>query len=55
MLMNRYTIAGSLIGGIKNNQECIDFCAKNNIYCDIELITIREIKEVYQILKSKSD
>lgn len=41
--MNRYTIAGSLIGGIKNTQECINFCAEHKIYCEIELTTIKDI------------
>ncbi|CAL5224213.1 g6859 [Coccomyxa viridis] len=38
LLFKRLTIAGSLIGGIKETQEMLDFCGKNNITCDVEEI-----------------
>ena len=36
----RLTIAGSLIGGIKETQEMLDFCGKHGIVCDVEEIPI---------------
>lgn len=44
----RRSIAGSVIGGLKETQEMIDFCSKNNIACDIELIPIQKVNEAYQ-------
>jgi alcohol dehydrogenase (NADP+) len=44
----RRSIAGSDIGGLKETQEMLDFCAKNNIACDIELIPIHKVNEAYQ-------
>ncbi|CAK0785409.1 hypothetical protein CVIRNUC_008618 [Coccomyxa viridis] len=38
LLFKRLTIAGSLIGGIKETQEMLDFCGKENITCDVEEI-----------------
>ncbi len=40
--------AGSLIGGIKEIQEMLDFCAEHNVTSDIELIAIQDINEVYE-------
>ena len=36
----RLTIAGSLIGGIKETQEMLDFCGEHGIVCDVEEIPI---------------
>ena len=47
VIMGRKRIAGSLIGGIKETQEMLDFCGKHNIVCDIELIRMQEINEAY--------
>jgi uncharacterized zinc-type alcohol dehydrogenase-like protein len=47
IIMGRKRIAGSLIGGIKETQEMLDFCGKHNIVCDIELIRMQEINEAY--------
>ncbi len=44
----RRTLAGSLIGGIKETQEMLDFCGKHNITADIELIPIDQINEAYE-------
>lgn len=53
MIMGRKTIAGSLIGGIAETQELLDFCGKHNIVSDIELIDIDTINESYErMLKS---
>lgn len=48
LIMRRKQLAGSLIGGIKETQEMLDFCAKNHIVCDIEMINIQDINEAYQ-------
>ena len=42
------SLAGSLIGGIKETQEMLDFCGKNNITSDIEMIPIDKINEAYE-------
>ena len=54
LLVNtRRSIAGSLIGGIKETQEMLDFCGKHNIVSDIELINIQDINTAYKrMLKS---
>ena len=53
LIFQRHQIAGSLIGGIKETQEMLDFCGKNNIVCDIEMINADQINEAYErVLKS---
>ncbi|MEH6514398.1 MAG: NAD(P)-dependent alcohol dehydrogenase, partial [Maribacter arcticus] len=54
LIMGRKSIAGSLIGGIKETQEMLDFCGEHNIVSDIEMIDIQNINEAYERLK-KSD
>lgn len=44
----RRSLAGSVIGGIRETQEMLDFCSKNNIACDIELVPIQKVNEAYQ-------
>jgi uncharacterized zinc-type alcohol dehydrogenase-like protein len=49
----RHSLAGSAIGGIRETQELLDFCGKNNVACDIELIQIQKVNEAYdRVLKS---
>ena len=48
LIRRRRSIAGSLIGGIKETQEMLDFCAEHNIVCDIELIPIQQINTAYE-------
>lgn len=48
IILGRKRIAGSLIGGIKETQEMLDFCGEHNIVSDIELITIQEINKAYE-------
>ena len=53
LIHRRRSIAGSLIGGIKETQEMLDFCAQHHILADIELIPIQMINEAYErMLKS---
>ena len=54
LLWRRRRVAGSLIGGIRETQEMLDFCAANNIACDIELIAPARINEAYERME-KSD
>jgi uncharacterized zinc-type alcohol dehydrogenase-like protein len=48
LILKRRRLAGSLIGGIKETQEMLDFCAKHNILSDIESIKINEINTAYE-------
>ena len=48
LIGGRKKIAGSLIGGIKETQEMLDFCAKKKVYSDIELIQAQQINEAYE-------
>ena len=48
LIMGRKTLAGSLIGGIKETQEMLDFCGKHNIVSDVEMIDIQQINEAYE-------
>lgn len=53
LIMGRKTLAGSLIGGIKETQEMLDFCGKHNIVSDVEMIPIQDINKAYdRMLKS---
>jgi alcohol dehydrogenase (NADP+) len=50
LLMKRRRIAGSAIGGIRETQEMLDFCAEKGITADIELIRIQHVNEAYERL-----
>ncbi|HOZ24290.1 MAG TPA: NAD(P)-dependent alcohol dehydrogenase [Thermomonas sp.] len=53
LIFGRKSIAGSLIGGIKETQEMLDFCAEHGIVADIEMIAARDIEPSYErMLKS---
>ncbi|MDR3671188.1 MAG: NAD(P)-dependent alcohol dehydrogenase [Holophaga sp.] len=54
MILGRKTVAGSLIGGIKETQEMLDFCGEHGITSDVEVIRIQTINEAYQRMQ-KSD
>ena len=47
LIFKRRAIAGSLIGGIAETQEMLDFCAEHGIVADIEMIPIQEIDTAY--------
>ena len=53
MIMGRKSVAGSLIGGIAETQELLDFCGKHNITSDVEVIQIQDVNQAYErMLKS---
>jgi uncharacterized zinc-type alcohol dehydrogenase-like protein len=53
MILGRKSVAGSLIGGIAETQEMLDFCGEHNIVSEIEIINLQEINESYErMLKS---
>ena len=53
LIMGRRSLAGSVIGGIRETQEMLDFCGKHDIACDIEIIPIQKVNEAYErVLKS---
>ena len=48
LVFRRRMLAGSLIGGLPETQEMLDFCAEHGIACDIELLDIRNINQAYE-------
>jgi uncharacterized zinc-type alcohol dehydrogenase-like protein len=48
LIGNRRSIAGSLIGGLAETQEMLDYCAEHNIVSDVEMIKMSEINEAYE-------
>ena len=54
LLFNRRSLSGSLIGGIAETQEMLEFCSKHNITSDVEIIPIQKVNEAYERL-SRAD
>jgi len=54
LLFGRKRLSGSLIGGIKETQEMLDFCGAHSITSDVEVIPIQKVNEAYERLV-KSD
>ncbi|HVU22726.1 MAG TPA: NAD(P)-dependent alcohol dehydrogenase [Opitutus sp.] len=53
LIFRRRSFSGSLVGGIAETQEMLDFCGQHKIACDIEMIRMDEINEAYErMLKS---
>lgn len=53
LILGRKAVAGSVIGGIAETQEMLDFCGEHGITSDVEIIRIQEINEAYErMLKS---
>jgi uncharacterized zinc-type alcohol dehydrogenase-like protein len=48
LIAKRRSIMGSLIGGIKETQEMLDYCAAHNITSDVEVINIKDINTAYE-------
>jgi uncharacterized zinc-type alcohol dehydrogenase-like protein len=53
LVFQRRTLAGSLIGGIAETQEMLDYCADNNITCDVEVINIKDINVAFERMEKK--
>ena len=54
LINKRRNIAGSLIGGIKETQDMLDFCGKHEIVSEVEVIQMNQINEAYDRIQ-KSD
>ena len=53
LIFGRHSLSGSMIGGIPETQEMLDFCGKHNITADVEVIPIQKVNEAYErLLKS---
>jgi alcohol dehydrogenase (NADP+) len=53
LIFGRRSVSGSLIGGLKETQEMLDFCGEHNITSDVEVIAIQQVNEAYErLLKS---
>jgi len=48
LIFGRRSLVGSLVGGIKETQEMLDYCAAHNITSDVEMININQINEAYE-------
>ncbi len=48
LISKRKTIAGSMIGGLRETQEMLDYCADKNIVSDVEVIAMKDINEAYE-------
>jgi uncharacterized zinc-type alcohol dehydrogenase-like protein len=48
LITNGRSLVGSMIGGIRETQEMLDYCAEKNITSDVEVIPIQQINEAYE-------
>jgi uncharacterized zinc-type alcohol dehydrogenase-like protein len=48
LIMGRRSLSGSMIGGIAETQEMLDFCGEHNITADVEVIPIQKVNEAYE-------
>jgi uncharacterized zinc-type alcohol dehydrogenase-like protein len=48
LITNGRSLAGSMIGGIRETQEMLDYCAEKNLSSDIELIPVQKLEEAYE-------
>lgn len=48
LIIGRRSVAGSMIGGIKETQELLDFCGEHNIVSDVEMIDMQNINEAFE-------
>lgn len=55
LIFGRQSLSGSLIGGLQETQEVIDFCAEHKIIPDTKLVTGDQVDEVFKVLKEKND
>jgi len=47
LIMGRRRLAGSIIGGIRETQEMLDFCGKNNVPADVEVVPMKDVETAY--------
>jgi uncharacterized zinc-type alcohol dehydrogenase-like protein len=50
LLFRRRQLAGSLIGGLRETQEMLDFCGEHGITADVEVIPVQKVNEAYDRL-----
>jgi uncharacterized zinc-type alcohol dehydrogenase-like protein len=50
LILGRHSLSGSMIGGIAETQEMLDFCGKHGITSDVEVIPIQKVNEAYERL-----
>merc|ERR1711935_872203 len=55
LFFRRVNLSGSMIGGMADTQECLDFCAEKEIQPSIEIITANRLEEVFEKLMGKND
>lgn len=48
LILGRKSVAGSLIGGLPETQELLDFCGKHGIMSDVEVIKMQDINTAYK-------
>jgi uncharacterized zinc-type alcohol dehydrogenase-like protein len=48
LIMKRRSLSGSMIGGIPETQEMLDFCAEHGIVADIEMIRADQVNDAYE-------
>jgi len=53
LISKRRSIIGSMIGGIEETQEMLNYCAEHNILSDVEMIDMKDVNEAYErVIKS---
>ena len=55
LMRKRIQVSGSMIGGIPETQDCMDFCTKHKIFSKIKLIKASELDDVFSLLEKKND
>jgi len=50
LLFGRKKVAGSIIGGIRETQEMLDFCGEHNVVSEVEVIPIQQVNQAYERL-----
>jgi len=55
LMMKRVSVSGSLIGGLPETQDCMDFCGEHKIVPRLKLVTADQLPEVYANLAQKND
>lgn len=55
LMFRKLSVAGSLIGGLPETQECIDFCHKHKIIPKIKIVKSKDLGDVYKELQAKND